>query len=135
MLRWIIGLLILSPLLFGAALFAASEYGGETVQLETLDERGAIFSTTLWVIDVHKEPWLRAGDPESTWLERLQVHPEVFLTRNGERKPYVAEVAEFESVRVNYLMREKYGYADQIVSLLHDPDEVVAIRLAEPEER
>ena len=134
MLRWIIGLLILSPLLFGAALLAASEYGGETVQLETLDERVGAFFTTLWVVDIHEEPWLRAGDPESTWLKRLRVHPEVFLIRNGERKPYVAEVAEFESGRINYLMREKYGYADQIVSLLHDPDEVIAIRLAEPEE-
>ncbi len=134
MLRWFIGLLLLSPLLFGAALLAASEYGGETVQLETLDERGAAFFTTLWVVDVHAEPWLRAGDPESAWLQRLQVHPEVFLIRNGERKPYVAEVAEFESERVNYLMRGKYGYSDQLISLLHDPDEVVAIRLAEPED-
>ena len=134
MLRWIIGLLILSPLLFGAALFAASEYGGETVVLETLDERGVGFFTTLWIVDIHEEPWLRAGDPESTWLQRLKVHPEVFLTRGGERKPYVAEVVEFESERVNYLMREKYGVADQLVSLLHDPDEVVAIRLAEPED-
>ena len=134
MLRWIIGLLILSPLMFGAALLAASEYGGEKVELETLDERGNAFFTTLWVVDIHEEPWLRAGDPDSTWLQRLQVEPEVYLIRDGERKPYVAEVVEYESERVNYLMREKYGYADQIVSLIHDPDAVVAIRLSEPEE-
>lgn len=135
MMRRIIALLILSPLLFGAALLAASEYGGETVELETLDERGNSFFTKLWVVDIHEEPWLRAGDPESTWLKRLQVDSEVFLIRAGERKPYVAEVSEFDGERINYMMREKYGYADQLISLIHDPEAVVAIRLAEPETR
>ena len=133
MMRRIIALLILSPLLFGAALLAASEYGGETVELETLDERGNSFFTKLWVVDIHEEPWLRAGDPESTWLMRLKVDSEVFLIRAGERKPYVAEVSEFDGERINFMMREKYGYADQLISLIHDPEAVVAIRLVEPE--
>lgn len=133
MMRRIIALLILSPLLFGAALLAASEYGGETVELETLDERGNSFFTKLWVVDIHQEPWLRAGDPESTWLKRLKADSEVFLIRAGERKPYVAEVSEFDGERINFMMREKYGYADQLISLIHDPEAVVAIRLAEPE--
>ena len=133
MLKWMIGLLISSPLLFGVALYGASEYGGETVELETLDERGNSFLTTLWVVELHQEPWLRAGDPEAAWLQRLQVDPGVFLIRNGERKPYRAEVSDEGPWRVNEAMREKYAWADQLISLIHDAGAVIAVRLAGPE--
>ncbi len=132
MLRWILRLLFASPILFGAALFWATQYGGETVELETVDERGTSFHTTLWVVDLHDEPWLRAGDPEATWLQRLKVDPDVFLNRDGERKPYRAEVSEGDAWRVDEAMREKYAWADWIVSWVHDPAGVVAIRLVEP---
>jgi hypothetical protein len=132
MLKWLIGLVICSPLIFGGALLGASEYGGEKVELETLDERGTSFFTTLWVVDLHEEPWLRAGDPESTWLQRLQADPEVFLIRDGERRKYRAEVSDEGPERVNEAMREKYAWADQVVSLIQDPEAVVAIRLVEP---
>jgi len=132
--KWILGLLILSPLIYGGALFAASEYGGETVELVTYDERGNSFNTKLWVVEMHEEPWLRAGDPESAWLQRLSTMSDVVLIRGGERLPYVAEISPDEVDRVNELMREKYGLADVVVGTLHDPAAVVAVRLAEPEE-
>lgn len=133
MVKWILGLLITSPLWFGAAVFAASEYGGEVVVLETVDERGNDFQTKLWVVDIHREPWLRAGDPEATWLKRIEANPDVFLTRDGERIALRAEISDWEVDRINYAMREKYGYADQLIELIHDPEAVVAIRLYEPE--
>jgi|JI10StandDraft_1071094.scaffolds.fasta_scaffold512674_2 hypothetical protein len=132
MLRWILRLLLLSPLLFGAALYWASEHGGETVVLETRDERGNSLQTTLWVVDLHDEPWLRAGDPEAAWLQRIEQYPAVFLIRDGERKPYRAEIAEESAWRVDEAMREKYAWADWIVSWIHASAGVVAIRLAEP---
>lgn len=133
MIKWILGLLITSPLWFGAAVFAASEYGGEIVVLETYDERGNSFQTKLWVVDVHREPWLRAGDPDAAWLERLERNPDVVLVRDGERRPYRAEITDWEPDLINDVMREKYGYADQLIALLHDPTAVVAVRLSEPE--
>ncbi len=132
MLRWILRLVLVSPIAFGLALVWATQHGGETVELETLDERGTSFFTTLWIVDLHEQPWLRAGDPEATWLQRLRSDPEVFVVRDGERRPFRAEVDENRAWRINDAMREKYGRADQIVSLLHDPDRVVAIRLIEP---
>ena len=108
MLKWIIGLVICSPLIFGVALLVASEYGGEKVELETLDERGTSLFTTLWVVELHEEPWLRAGDPEATWLKRLRTEPRVFLIRDGERSEYVAEVSDEGASRVNEAMREKF---------------------------
>jgi hypothetical protein len=131
MLKWIIGLAICSPLIFGAALLVASEYGGEKVELETLDERGTSFFTTLWVVELHEEPWLRAGDPEATWLQRVRADPQVFLIRDGERREYQAEVSDDDVWRVNEAMRDKYAWADQIVSLIHDPEAVVPVRLVE----
>ena len=128
MAKWLIGLLLASPLLFGVALFVASEYGGETVELETFDDRGNSFYTKLWVVDFRGEPWLRAGDPEAVWLQRVEVNPEVVLIRGGERLPYRAEVARYESDRINEEMRARYGYADWLVSWIHDPAAVVAGR-------
>ncbi|MFO0691706.1 MAG: hypothetical protein U0900_23625 [Myxococcota bacterium] len=133
MLKWLIGLLITSPLWFGGALYWASEYGGETVVLETADERGNALSTKLWVVDIHDEPWLRAGQPDATWLQRIQANPDVLLVRDGARTVYRAEIATYETDRINYTMREKYGYADQLISLIHDPEQVVAVRLYVPE--
>ena len=132
MLKWLIGLVICSPLIFGGALLLASEYGGEKVELETLDERGTSFFTTLWVVEFHEEPWLRADDPEATWLQRLRGDPQVFLIRDGERREYRAEVSDEDASRINEAMLEKYAWADQVVSLIHDPEAVVAIRLVEP---
>ncbi|MBY0399820.1 hypothetical protein K2X89_05960 [Myxococcota bacterium] len=131
MLKWIIGLLITSPLWFGGALYWASEYGGEKVVLETFDKRGDSFFTTLWVVDLHRQPWLRSGRPDSTWIKRLEVRPDVVLERNGERKRYRATIEADEAPRINYAMREKYGYADRLIQLIHDPEQVVAIRLIE----
>ena len=133
MMKWILGLLICSPLIFGGAILAASEYGGETVELKTFDERDVLV-TTLWVVDLHDEPWLRAGNPDATWLQRLVETPQVVLVRDGETKSYRAEIDPSELDRVNDMMREKYGWADEVVSLLHDPDSVVAVRLVENEE-
>lgn len=131
--KWILGLLITSPLWFGAALYVASEHGGEKVVLETLDERGNSFFTTLWVVDIHGEPWLRAGKDDSTWIQRIEATSDVFLVRDGERTAYRAEIVPYETERINETMREKYGYADQLISLIHDPEGVVAIRLYVPE--
>ncbi|MEZ4281837.1 MAG: hypothetical protein R3F21_19715 [Myxococcota bacterium] len=129
MLRWILRLVFYAPFAFGLALFWATQYGGETVELETVDDRGTSFFTTLWVVDLHEQPWLRAGDPEAAWLQRLERDPEVFLVRDGERVAYRAEIEAGSAERVNAAMREKYGRADQVVAVLHDPARVVAIRL------
>lgn len=130
--KWIIGLLVSSPIWFGVALFAASEYGGETVELQTVDDRGTLVITKLWVVDLHEQPWLRAGDPKANWLQRAEVNPDVFLIRNGQSKAFRAVVSDEGAGRVNEAMQAKYGLADRLVALIHDPDAVVAIRLVAP---
>lgn len=134
MVKLILSLLFTSPLWFGIALFAASEYGGETVFLHTLDERGNAIATKLWVVDLHDEPWVRAGRADATWVERIEINSEVFLERDGEKTRLRAEIWDDDGPEtINYMMREKYGYADMVVSLIHDADAVVPIRLREPD--
>ena len=128
----IIGILLLLPIFYGVGILVASEGGGEVVTLETYDARGTMFSTSLWIVDAYDDAWLRAGNPEAGWLERLRVTPEIVVTREGVRKGYRAVVVRDFAAKINQAMREKYGLADQLLSTLHDPDEVIAIRLEEP---
>ncbi|MCA9505400.1 MAG: hypothetical protein H6748_10350 [Spirochaetaceae bacterium] len=132
--RHLILVILLLPIFYGVGLFVASEYGGEVVELDTYDARGNRFTTPLWVVDLHGEPWLRAGDPESAWLQRMRRNPEVevHLKRDGQRTAYLAEIVDGSAARINHAMREKYAWADLLVSTLHDEETVVAIRLAEP---
>lgn len=125
----LITLLILAPIVYGVALFVASEYGGEVVELETHDWRGGRFKTSVWIVDMHGDAWIRSGDPESSWLARLRANPEVKVTRDGETLIYQAEVVEDFSAPLNAAMFEKYGRAEQLISTIHEDEEVVAVRL------
>jgi hypothetical protein len=128
----IIGILLLLPILYGLAIVIASETGGEVVELETYDGRGTVYKTSLWIVRAYDDLWLRAGDPEAAWVQRLRETPNVVVIRDGKRQGYLGVVVPDFASRINAAMREKYGWADQVVSTLHDPDEVVAIRLEEP---
>jgi len=128
----IITLILLSPILFVLAILGASNYGGEVVDLETHDERGGSYVTSVWIVDLYGDQWLRAGSPKATWLNRLRVYPEVHVTRHDQREAYRAEVVADFAGRVNEGMREKYGRADLLISTIHDDEEVVAIRLVRP---
>jgi len=125
----IITVVLLLPFLYAGAVFCASEYGGETVELETIDVFGRTFPTTVWIVDAYGDTWIRADDPESVWLQRIRINPVVYVTRKGVKAEYSAEVIEGFTKQINEAMREKYGRADEIVAPLHDRDEAVAIRL------
>jgi len=125
----IISIVIMLPVLYLAAILAASEMGGEVVIIETQDSNGRSFETSVWVVDFDRGAWLRGGNADSDWVGRLRAQPEVFMTRAGQRAAYRAQVIDGLSDRVNAAMREKYGPADRLVSTIHDSTRVVAIRL------
>jgi len=125
----LIVLLFLSPFLFVLSILLASEFGGEVVEIETYDVRGRSYETSLWIVDLYGTVWLRAGNPDATWLQRLIKNPEVYVTRDGLRAAYRAEVVGDFGGRVNDGMREKYGSADRLISTIHDDEGVVAVRL------
>ncbi|MEM9175404.1 MAG: hypothetical protein AAGC67_09220 [Myxococcota bacterium] len=101
----------------------------ETVELETHDPRGGALQTSLWVVDVNGDTWIRATDPEALWFTRLRAAPDVRILRDGVRSARRAVIASGFEDRVEEAMREKYGRADELLAWLRDPDDFVAIRL------
>jgi hypothetical protein len=130
----IIAIVLLAPLVYLVAILAASEWGGEVVALETFDVRGRRLETSVWIVQMQGDLWLRASDPKSAWLQRIRTEPAVFVTRRGKRTAYQTEIFEDYASWINRAMREKYGWADQLISTMpmRAADEVVAVRLLEP---
>jgi len=73
--------------------------------------------------------WLRAGDPGSGWLQRLEARPDVRLEREGRPAAFRATLAPGRRDRINALMAAKYGWADRLIGLLRAADGVVPVRL------
>lgn len=129
--RRILVLVLVLVVAFFGVVFAASELGVEVVNLVTKDADGAEHSTHLWVVDDAGFPWLRAGVPSSGWLVRIQANPDVEVERGGVTYRMRAVPVPEPAVRdrIHALMRERYGWADRIVSLIRDPDGSVPVRL------
>ncbi|MBW2273829.1 MAG: hypothetical protein JRG96_11190 [Deltaproteobacteria bacterium] len=104
---------------------------GEIVTLETVDEAGRSHDTQLWVAYLDRTPYLRAGNPESSWLERVRAHPEVELDVRGGVQRFHATLQDDSAVleRLNRVMAQKYGLADDIWGLVADRSQSVPIRL------
>jgi hypothetical protein len=123
--------LVILVLAFGGAIYGASELGGEVVTLHTHDGPKEV-ATRLWVVEDGGFLYLRAGDPGSRWLRRIQTDPEIVVERDGVATRYrgvpVLDDPE-QPARIHALMREKYGFADRIVSVLGDRSLSVPVRL------
>ena len=127
--KWLLLIVIAAALFFGGAAMIASELGGEVVVLHTEDDVGLGYQTSLWVIDDRGQIWLRAGQPGADWLERLKARPRVQLERGGVTVDYNARVLETQRDRINRLMAEKYGWADQLIGMRRDDSGTMPIRL------
>ncbi len=115
-LLWIPGVLLALALGFGLLQYAASERV-EVVLLHTQKEQGEQVTTRLWVVDHEGNPWLR-GDSGSGWVARLQASDTISLTRNGSTMPYSYRIRNENLATIHQLMREKYTWGDQLVSLM-----------------
>ena len=127
----LLGVVLFLVVAFFGAVFAASEFGGEVVKLDTVDASGAHHGTHLWVVDDGGFPWLRAGVPTSGWLVRIEANPDVEVERGGVTYRMKAVPVREPAVRdhIHALMREKYGWADRLVSVMRDPNGSVPVRL------
>jgi len=107
----------------------ASERGGEIVTLRTTDEAGAVHETRVWVVDSDGHAWLRAGDPRSGWLARLNADSKVEVERAGQSATFIAVPMPGERDRINALFATKYGIADAYIGVLFGRDDATPIRL------
>ncbi len=98
--------------------FAASELGGEVIQLVRNDSEESTTSIRVWIVDARDQAWIEHGDTNSFWIKRLSSEPEVSLIRGGAEIKYTA-VTDIGSHEIYHdLRREKYGIADRIIELL-----------------
>ena len=98
--------------------FAASELGGEVVQLIRNVPEGSTKSIRVWIVDARDQAWIEHGDTNSFWIKRLSSESEVSLIRGGAEIKYTA-VTDIGSHEIYHdLRREKYGIADRIIELL-----------------
>ena len=117
---WTVGVLLALAAAFGALQYAASERV-EVVELHTVNEQGEQVTTRLWIVDHDGHPYLR-GETGSGWFTRLRASDTVTLTRAGNTLPYSQQVRNENRVAINQLMREKYTWGDQLVSLFSGGD-------------
>ncbi len=75
--------------------------------------------------------WLRASQPNSTWLNRIAHRPRVEVRRRGRTRRYRAVPVRQAQRRdrIHELMGEKYRWADRFISLIRDDSESVPVRL------
>ena len=56
----------------------------EVVEVKTLDNKGEVATTRLWIIDHEGKQYLRAG-ADSGWYLRMKANPNITMTRDGSR--------------------------------------------------
>jgi hypothetical protein len=106
----------------------ASE-SGEVLVIHTVDEAGVPRDTRLWVVDEVGHAWIRAGTANAGWFRRLQAQPYTDMVRGDRSIAITAVPVPDAKERVNALMAEKYGWADQFIGFFFSRDKAVPIRL------
>ncbi len=126
--RIILGLVLVIAVLVGT-MALASEMGGEVVIVSTTDDRDVPFETSLWIVDYRGSQYLRAGDRDSAWVQRLKKRPTIQMERRGETVTYRALPDPSNTANINALMAQEYGIADQLIGLMRDSSKTLALRL------
>ena len=103
---------------------------GEVVVLTTVEQASGDTATTrLWVVEHDNMLWLR-GSAQSGWTQRaLSQNIPLQLERDGITNTYTVTSAPAQVGTVNELMRQKYGWRDQFISLMAPREASVVLRL------
>lgn len=126
--RRVLTWLALALLAFAASIWVASEQGGEVVELRTTGAAGEVHTTRLWIVEIGPDLWLRAGDPGSGWVQRLEAEPQVELVRRGRAGRFRATVVPHMGPEVDRKMAEEYGLADRLIAVFRT-GQSIGIRL------
>ncbi len=114
-----------------AALTWLALEGQEVALLRTVDAKGAIRETRVWVTRTGGYLLLEAATPERAWYRDILRSPSVELTLDGRTTAFRAEpvLGPDGHAHIRSLLREKYGLADWWVGLLQDTSQSIAVRL------
>ena len=100
----------------------------EVVEVKTLDHKGEVATTRLWIIDHEGKQYLRAG-ADSGWYLRMKTNPNITMTRDGKRAQYYAvERRDLVDV-INAMMNEKYTWGDDVIGAVTGKEEAIPMEL------
>ena len=97
----------------------ASE-SGEVVVLSTQGSGDEPEETRLWVVDLDGFQYLRAGQPESAGLKRLQAAPRVGVERGADRMAYDAVPEPERRDEINALARDALPFEKMVLLVVGD---------------
>ena len=118
--KWLyiaIGILVGVPLAFFAAMYAASELGGEVVVLHRQSEDGSIDRVRVWIVEDGTGTWIEHGSPDAAWISRLAHDPVITVERDGAPQRYRASADRASHALYHRLRRDKYEFAAQVVAM------------------
>ena len=125
---WILGSFFAVILLFIITERLASERI-EVVELHTNDASGEKLTTRLWIVDHDGYPYLRTGDDQAGWYQRLEAQEKIELTRDGTTAAYKTMPEPARRNAVNELMQQKYTWGDTFIGMVFGRDDAIPIRL------
>lgn len=120
---------LFSCLLLWFGLIMVASESGEVVSLYTLNTSGEENVTRLWVVDDGSMQYLRSGDIQSGWTQRLLATEAVEMERNGQRLRYQAELKNEKRDKINQLMASKYGWADRLIDFFFSREDAIPVQL------
>lgn len=87
----------------------------DTVVVETEDEDGSDRETTIWIVLVDGDAYIRTGD--SSWGQNLVRDPKLELEVEGEDYDLAVEFVEDDALRERVVaaFNEKYGWSDTFI--------------------
>jgi hypothetical protein len=90
----------------------------QTVEVVTVDEDGDRRETTVWLVVVDGEGYIRTGG--TRWGKNLQRDPQLVLRTGEQEWPLRIAAVEDETQReiITAAFREKYGFSDAMIGLV-----------------
>jgi len=123
---------------FGALFFLAASFGIiqtlaseriEVVELHTNNEEGEEVITRLWIVDHNDSTYLRSGDDQAGWFQRLTSAGQVDVTRNDVRATYKIKLEPEVRAEINTAMRIKYTWGDEFFSTTFGYEGAIPVKL------
>jgi hypothetical protein len=117
----------------GPAAHAATDWqrfaDEQTVTAVTRDEDGSVRETTVWLLVLDGDAFLRTGG--TRWGGNVERDPEIDVRVAGEEVPVRVELIEDPELRQRVIdgFREKYGFSDRLVALFRGSTPLI-MRLA-----
>jgi hypothetical protein len=112
---------------FGLRLTASEN--GEVVVVTTFGSSDDSFSTRLWVVDYDNAAWIRAGSSKPGWYQSIAENPRIEVRRGAVAFSALSDPRPDLRPVINGAMREKYGWADNVIEFLFGRETAIPIQL------